>query len=883
MTDNNTSNTRSKLTLKLPSSASSSDLGKKNHDKEKKQNSSAVHVTIKGRKKEHNNNDYNSTGLNKNELEARFKAISSSKNNQFDNHKTHDVFNKIRDSNMESTKDHRKENTVKTNEISSKNLSIKEELNSHDHSNFSKTIDEKPKSVESSIHDNHEQKSTNFAPKISTYNPDNFDVRNKIKQSVALSNQQKEQREKFVQERKKIETEKLAKEKIQKEQIEKDRKKNKKTIHSPRSFTEEDANSKNRQTLKDDKFNTRRLTYIIDSDNEDGFDSTSTRRRKPRYKNKYGIENNAQKDYKKISREVILPELITVSELSDRMSEKAGDVVKKLFSMGMVVTSNQAIDVDTAEIIIGEFGHTAKRVSNNDIENILEESYDHDDIKPRAPVVTIMGHVDHGKTSLLDALRLTNVVDKEHGGITQHIGASRIQTKNGKFITFLDTPGHEAFTEMRSRGANITDIVVLVVAADDGVKEQTIEAINHAKAANVPIIVAVNKIDKPGSNPEIVKNELLNQQIVAEELGGDVMFVNVSAKAKINLDKLEEAILLQAEMLDLKAPYRGKSVGVVIESRIDANKGVIATVLVQKGTLDISDLIVAGTSYGKIRKMTDDTGKNITSITPSVPVEILGLDHAPNAGDKFVEVNEERQAREIISYRSRKEKENKALKNSVRSLSDIFKESGKGKLKYLNLIVKGDVNGSVEAIIGSITKLSNSEVAIKIIHSATGGISESDVSLALASSALIIGFNVRANSSAKNIADNKKIDIRYYSIIYNLVDDLKLLLSGLLTPLKNEEYLGHAEIRQVFKVSGSGKIAGSFVTDGLIKRNARVRLLRDSVVIHDGVLKTLKRFKEDAKEVKHGFECGVSFENYEDIKEKDILECYEIVEQKRSI
>jgi translation initiation factor IF-2 len=698
-----------------------------------------------------------------------------------------------------------------------------------------------------------------------------------------LSNQQKEQREKLVQERKKVETEKLAKEKIQKEQIEKDRKKNKKTVHTPRTFSEEEANSKNRQTLKDDKFSTRRLTYIIDSDNEDGFDPTSSRRRKPRFKNKYEIENNAHKDYKKIAREVILPELITVSELSDRMSEKAGDVVKKLFSMGVVVTSNQAIDADTAEIIIGEFGHTAKRISNNDIENILEESYDHDDIKPRAPVVTIMGHVDHGKTSLLDALRLTNVVDKEHGGITQHIGASRVQTKNGKFITFLDTPGHEAFTEMRSRGANITDIVVLVVAADDGVKEQTIEAINHAKAANVPIIVAVNKIDKPGSNPEIVKNELLSQQIVAEELGGDVMFVNVSAKAKTNLDKLEEAILLQAEMLDLKAPYRGKSVGVVIESRIDANKGVIATVLVQKGTLDISDLIVAGTSYGKIRKMTDDTGKNITSITPSVPVEILGLDSAPNAGDKFVEVSEERQAREIISYRSRKEKENKALKNSVRSLSDIFRESGKGKLKYLNLIVKGDVHGSVEAIIGTITKLSNSEVAIKIIHSATGGISESDISLALASSALIIGFNVRANSSAKNIADNKKIDIRYYSIIYNLVDDLKLLLSGLLTPLKSEEHLGQAEIRQVFKVSGSGKIAGSFVTDGIIKRNARVRLLRDNIVVHDGVLKTLKRFKEDVKEVKHGFECGVSFENYEDIKEKDILECYEIVEQKRSI
>ncbi len=883
MTDNNTSNTRSKLTLKLSSSVSSSELGKKNQDKERKQNSSAVHVTIKGRKKENNSNDLHSTGLNKNELEARFKAISSSKNNQFDNHKTHDVFNKIRDSNIESIKDIRKENAVKANDTSPKNLPINDELNSHSPSHLTKNIDEKPISNESPINVHNEQKPSYLAQKISSYNPDSFDVRNKIKQSVALSNQQKEQREKLVQERKKVETEKLAKEKIQKEQIEKDRKKNKKTVHTPRTFSEEEANSKNRQTIKDDKFNTRRLTYIIDSDNEDGFDPTSSRRRKPRFKNKYEIENNAHKDYKKIAREVILPELITVSELSDRMSEKAGDVVKKLFSMGMVVTSNQAIDADTAEIIIGEFGHTAKRISNNDIENILEESYDHDDIKPRAPVVTIMGHVDHGKTSLLDALRLTNVVDKEHGGITQHIGASRVQTKNGKFITFLDTPGHEAFTEMRSRGANITDIVVLVVAADDGVKEQTIEAINHAKAANVPIIVAVNKIDKPGSNPEIVKNELLTQQIVAEELGGDVMFVNVSAKAKTNLDKLEEAILLQAEMLDLKAPYRGKSVGVVIESRIDANKGVIATVLVQKGTLDISDLIVAGTSYGKIRKMTDDTGKNITSITPSVPVEILGLDSAPNAGDKFVEVSEERQAREIISYRSRKEKENKALKNSVRSLSDIFRESGKGKLKYLNLIVKGDVHGSVEAIIGTITKLSNSEVAIKIIHSATGGISESDVSLALASSALIIGFNVRANSSAKNIADNKKIDIRYYSIIYNLVDDLKLLLSGLLTPLKSEEHLGQAEIRQVFKVSGSGKIAGSFVTDGIIKRNARVRLLRDNIVVHDGVLKTLKRFKEDVKEVKHGFECGVSFENYEDIKEKDILECYEIVEQKRSI
>ena len=368
------------------------------------------------------------------------------------------------------------------------------------------------------------------------------------------------------------------------------------------------------------------------------------------------------------------------------MSEKAGDVVKKLFTMGMVVTSNQAIDTETAEIIVNEFGHTSKRVSHSDVENVLDNIGGEDsELLPRAPVVTIMGHVDHGKTSLLDALRTTDVASGEHGGITQHIGASRIQTKDHKFITFLDTPGHEAFTEMRSRGANVTDIVVLVVAADDGVKEQTIEAINHAKAANVPIIVAVNKIDKPGANPQIVKNELLNHQLISEDLGGDVMFISVSAKAKTNLDKLEEAILLQAEMLDLKAPYRGKSLGVVIESRIDPNKGVVATMLVQKGTLDVGDLVVVGTSYGKIRKMNDDTGKNIKTATPSVPVEVLGLDSAPNAGDKFVEVDEERQAREIISYRLRKEKELKALKNSAKSISDIFRESGKGKLKYLNI------------------------------------------------------------------------------------------------------------------------------------------------------------------------------------------------------
>ena len=548
----------------------------------------------------------------------------------------------------------------------------------------------------------------------------------------------------------------------------------------------------------------------------------------------------------------------------------------------MVVTSNQAIDADTAEIIIGEFGHKATRVSHSDVENVLDEGSETLETLPRAPVVTIMGHVDHGKTSLLDALRETDTAAGEHGGITQHIGASRILTKGGKYITFLDTPGHEAFTEMRSRGANITDIVVLVVAADDGVKEQTIEAISHAKAAGVPIIVAVNKIDKPGSDPERAKHELLTHEIIAEDLGGEVMFIPVSAKNKINLEKLEEAILLQAEVLDLKSVYEGKSSGAVLESRVDPGKGVIATLLVQKGTLNISDLIVVGTSYGRVRKMSDDAGKNIKSATPSVPVEVLGLDNAPNAGDKFMQVDEERQAREIISYRERKEKEAKALKNSAKSLADIFRESGKGKMKYLNVIIKADVHGSAEAINGSVVKLNNDEVAVKVVHMATGGISESDVNLAAVSNAIIIGFNTRANATAKEMAKLKNIDIRYYSIIYNLVDDLKLLLTGMLAPSQNEEYLGQAEIRQVFKVSGSGKIAGSFVTDGLLRRNAKARLLRDNIVIHDGILKTLKRFKDDVKEVKGGFECGISFEDYEDIKEKDIVECYEMVEQKRS-
>lgn len=862
MTENDNNPKRSKLTLKLPTSSkapSQSNASNANTKVlvDKRSSSSPVQVTIKGRKpssQARENKD--SLELNKSELEARIKAISksspSSKSEK--NIKTHEILSKIN-----------KENRL--TEASEKNIK----------NDYEPEISSKDSKEPTSDNLNKTPKSENTL-KLVDIKLDNFDVRNKIKQSLQIANQQKEEREKIIEERKKKEIE----QNLEKEKIEIEKKKIKKTTSfSQKNFTEEDSFKKPniKESIKGQKFNPRKLTYIINSDDDSDEYSFSQRRKK--LKNQVKIEE--PKEYKKISREVNLPDLITVSELAERMSEKAGDVVKKLFSMGMVVTSNQAIDAETAEIIISEFGHTSKKVSHSDVENVLDENDSNIPLMPRAPIVTIMGHVDHGKTSLLDALRETDIVSGEHGGITQHIGASRIQTKDHKFITFLDTPGHEAFTEMRSRGANVTDIVVLVVAADDGVKEQTVEAINHAKAANVPIIVAVNKIDKPNANPQIVKNELLNHQLVSEDLGGDIMFVPVSAKTKTNLDKLEEAILLQAEILELKAPYEGKSSGVVLESRVDPAKGVVATMLVQKGTLDTGDIVVVGTSYGKIRKMTDSAHKQLKCATPSMPVEILGLDSAPNAGDKFVEVNEERQAREIISYRVRKEKEEKALKNSARSISDIFKDSGKGKLKYLNIIIKGDVHGSVEAISGSIAKVSNEEVAIKIIHSATGGITESDVSLATASGAIIIGFNVRANLSAKELALFKGIEIRYYSIIYNLVDDLKLLLSGLLNPTKNEEYLGQAEIRQIFKISNAGKVAGTFVIDGIIKRNARARLLRENVVIHDGTLKTLKRFKDDVKEVKNGFECGIAFENFEDIKEKDVIECYEIVEQKRTI
>ena len=622
-------------------------------------------------------------------------------------------------------------------------------------------------------------------------------------------------------------------------------------------------------------------TYILSDDDDD--DNNFGRRRKSNksfFKNK---EKTEEVVHQKIIQDIELPEFITVADLAEKMNEKKADVVKKLISMGMPCTVNQTIDADTAELVVVEFGHNVvKRTTEHDIEDKLGEE-EGTKFVSRAPVVTIMGHVDHGKTSLLDAIRTTHVAEGESGGITQHIGASRVEVENGKFITFIDTPGHEAFTEMRMRGASITDIVVLVVAADDGVKDQTIEAINHSKAAGVPIILAINKIDKPGADPMRVKQELLQYDIVTEDFGGEVMAVEVSAKQKIGLEKLREAILLQAEIMELKAPIDVKPAGAIIEAKMDQKRGPIASLLVQKGILKVGDLVLAGTSYGKIRKMIDDKHKPQKEASPSMAVEILGFDSVPTAGDQFYVLDEEKEVRDIIAYRERKALENKVAKRSVKSLDSMLKTVGGISAKLLPVIIKADVNGSIEAIIGTLTKLNTPEVEIDVVHSATGAINETDVNLASVSNALILGFNVRANPNAVDLAKEKDIDIRYYSIIYNIVDDIKNILSGMLEPVKKEEIMGHAEVRQVFKITGAGKVAGCFVLDGEISRNDKVRLIRDGIVIYSGDLKALKRFKDDVKEVKSGYECGISIDNYDDIKEKDVIESFRITEEKRSL
>lgn len=609
-------------------------------------------------------------------------------------------------------------------------------------------------------------------------------------------------------------------------------------------------------------------------DDDDDYGFGGPRRR---FKKKQPKPVQPVQPQEKVIKEVIIPEIITVQELANRMAEKSADVIKKLMSLGVMATINQPIDADTAQIVVEELGHKFKRVADSDVEEAIKGAEDTpDQMLPRAPVVTVMGHVDHGKTSLLDALRETNVAAREAGGITQHIGAYQIVTPKGDKITFIDTPGHEAFSEMRARGAKVTDIVVLVVAANDGIMPQTIEAIRHAQAAEVPIVVAINKIDLPGADPMKVKTALLQHGIAVEELGGESLCAEVSAKKRINIDKLLEAILLQAEILDLKANPNRTADGTVIEAKMEKGRGSVATVLVQRGTLKVGDICIAGKEWGRVRAMFNEMGHKVQEAGPATPVEVLGLQGTPAAGDDFTVVSDENQAREVTNYRIRKERDAKLVKSAKSAMEQMLDKIKSGEIKHLPVIIKADVQGSIEAIEGTLNKLSNDEVSVQILHSAVGPISESDITLAKASNAFVIGFNVRAIPQARDMARRDGVDIRYYSIIYDVADDVKKGLEGMLSPELKEKILGYAEIRNVFNITGVGKVAGCMVTEGLVKRGAKVRLLRDNVVIHDGNLGQLKRFKEDVKEVKEGYECGMSFENYNDIQVGDFIECYEI-------
>ncbi|MEP3231314.1 MAG: translation initiation factor IF-2 [Hyphomicrobiales bacterium] len=587
----------------------------------------------------------------------------------------------------------------------------------------------------------------------------------------------------------------------------------------------------------------------------------------------------------KVLRTVNLPEAIVVSELAARMTERVGDVVKSLMTMGMMVTQNQTIDADTAELIIEEFGHTVNRVSDADVEDVINVVEDNaDDLKPRAPVVTIMGHVDHGKTSLLDALRNAKVVSGEAGGITQHIGAYQVKTKSGAMLSFLDTPGHAAFTSMRSRGAQVTDIVVLVVAADDAVMPQTVEAINHAKAAGVPMIVAINKIDKHEANPQKVRTDLLQHEVIVEALSGDVQDVEVSAQTGQGLDQLLDAIALQSEILELKANPDRAAQGAVIEAKLDVGRGPVATVLIQTGTLRQGDIFVVGEKYGKVRALINDKGERIKEAGPSVPVEVLGLNGTPAAGDVLNVTETEAQAREIAEYREKAAKDKRAAAGAATTLEQLMANAKANEsVSELPILVKADVQGSAEAIVQAMEKIGNDEVRVRVLHSGVGAITETDIGLAEASNAPVIGFNVRANASARNTAHQKGVEIRYYSVIYDLVDDVKAAASGLLSAEIRENFIGYATIKEVFKVTGVGKVAGCMVTEGVARRSAGVRLLRDNVVIHEGTLKTLKRFKDEVADVKSGYECGMAFERYEDIRADDVIEIFEREEITRTL
>ncbi len=622
------------------------------------------------------------------------------------------------------------------------------------------------------------------------------------------------------------------------------------------------------------------VTTATASDGEDRTRSVASfRRRTQRMK---GVVEQKER----LSREVVLPETITIQELANRMSERAVDVIKLLMKQGQMHMITDAIDADTAELIAVELGHTVKRVAESDVEEGLFDTPDEDaNLQPRPPVVTIMGHVDHGKTSLLDAIRKANVVSGEAGGITQHIGAYQVQSPLGGYITFIDTPGHAAFTAMRARGAKVTDIVVLVVAADDEVMPQTVEAINHAKAAGVPLIVAINKVDKPDAKPERVRAELLQYEVQVESLGGDTLEIEVSAKLQTNLDKLLEAITLQAEVLDLHANPDRPAEGTVIEARLDRGRGPVATVLVQRGTLAVGNIIVAGSQWGRVRALIDDKGQNCVHAGPSFPVEILGFSGSPEAGDRVAVVESEARAREITEYRERQKRDQAAARGgSARSsLADMMSQLKTAGRKEFPLVIKGDVQGSVEAIIGALEKLGTDEVMARVVHAGVGGISESDIALAEASKAAVIGFNVRAHKEARELSEQLGIEIRYYNIIYNLVDDVKAAMSGLLAPTLRETMLGNASILEVFNISKVGKVAGCRVTDGVVERGQHVRLIRDNVVVHEGKLSTLKRFKDEVKEVQSGQECGMAFENYQDMRAGDVIECYRVEEIKRSL
>ena len=587
----------------------------------------------------------------------------------------------------------------------------------------------------------------------------------------------------------------------------------------------------------------------------------------------------------KIVRDVQVPETIVVSELANRMAERVADVVKALMKNGMMVTQNQSIDADTAELIIEDFGHRIVRVSDADVEDVIDTVKDKDeDLQTRPPVVTVMGHVDHGKTSLLDAIRHAKVVAGEAGGITQHIGAYQVTTDNGQLLTFLDTPGHAAFTSMRARGAQVTDIVVLVVAADDAVMPQTVEAINHARAAGVPMIVAINKMDKPAANPDKVRTDLLQQSVVVEKMSGEVQDVEVSAKSGKGLDELLEAIALQAEILELKANPNRAAAGAVIEAQLDVGRGPVATVLIQNGTLRQGDIFVVGEQWGKVRALIDDKGNRVSEAGPSVPVEVLGLNGTPEAGDVLNVVETEAQAREIARYREQAAKDKRAAAGAAATLDQLMaRAKADENVRELPVVVKGDVQGSVEAISQAMEKIGNDEVRVRVLHSGVGAITESDIGLAEASGAPVIGFNVRANAPARAAAHQKGVEIRYYSVIYDLVDDVKAAASGLLSAEVRENFIGYARIKEVFKVSGVGKVAGCLVTEGVARRSAGVRLLRDDVVIHEGTLKTLKRFKDEVNEVHSGQECGMAFENYDDIREGDIIEIFEREEVERNL